>query len=330
MFEDIGLKRGEDISIVAIGGGTGLSTLLRGLKGLTRRISAIVTVTDDGGSSGAIRRELGILPPGDFRQCLLALADAEPLMRALFSYRFESMSSESSTLDGHSLGNLFIAALTDIMGSFEEAVAEASRILAVRGRVIPSSTSDMVLCAEFSDGTVVRGESAIPKVGKRIKKIFLEPSDSLPHPDYIEAVERADLIIIGPGSLYTSVIPNLIIRGASDAIRRSKALRIYVCNVASQPGETNGYGVQDHVRAVLDHSGEPLMDLILANTRRVELPSGWGISQVLPDSDNVFGIEVIGDDLIDLSRPTRHDPSKLARKILEIAMDRKGSKFFGE
>lgn len=325
MFEDVGLrKREDDISIVAIGGGTGLSTLLRGLKGFTKRISAVVAVTDDGGSSGAIRRELGILPPGDFRQCLLALADAEPLMRALFSYRFESMKEEGSTLNGHSLGNLFIAALTDITGSFEEAVAEASRILAVRGKVMPSSTSDVSLCAEFSDGTVVCGESTIPKVGKPIRRVFLKPEDAPPYPDYIEAVERADVCVIGPGSLYTSVIPNLIIRGASDAIRRSKALKIYVCNVASQPGETDGYGVEDHVRAILSHSGEPFIDIILANTRKVELPKGWKISQVLPDSDKVLGIDVVGDDLIDVSRPTRHDPIKLAGKVLEIARARKG------
>ncbi|HLB23579.1 MAG TPA: gluconeogenesis factor YvcK family protein, partial [Dehalococcoidia bacterium] len=243
------LRRGP--KIVVLGGGTGLSTLLRGVKEYTGNITAIVSIADDGGSSGRLQRELGVLPPGDIRKNIAALADAEPLMSQLFEYRF----SEGEGLEGHSFGNLFIAAMTHVAGNFEEAVRETSRVLAVRGQILPATLHSLTLCARTDDGKIIRGESAITEHG-HVKEIFLDPSPfaaAQANPDAIRAILQADMIICGPGSLMTSVMPNLLVEGIRRAIEVSSALKVYVCNVATQHGETDSFSVSDHFTALKEH-----------------------------------------------------------------------------
>ncbi len=307
--------------IVAIGGGTGQSTLLRGLKSLSARLTAVVTVADDGGSSGRLRREMGLLPPGDFRNCLAALAEAEPLMAALFQYRF----GRGTGLNGHAFGNLFIAAMAEITGSFEQAVAESSRVLAIRGRVLPCTVEHVVLAAEIRDaeGRIHRvdGESAIPEVRGRIERVWLIPEHARAYPETIRAILEADLIVLGPGSLYTSVLPNLLVEGIVPAIRASRALKVYVCNVATQVGETEGYGVADHVRAIERHVGPRLFDLVLVNSR-TDVP--WeGVPEevgelVRWDGQPILPYTVVAMDVIDERTPWRHDPEKLARALMAL------------
>src|SRR5919202_4491931 len=251
--------------VVAIGGGTGLSMLLRGLKDYTSNITAIVTVADDGGSSGRLRRELGMLPPGDFRNCLVALADVEPLMGKLFQYRFEG---GGSALDGHSFGNLFIVAMMGVTGSFERALRESTRVLAVRGQVLPSTLENVNLCAELEDeARVVVGESKITETGSKIRRLSLQPEHPPAYPEAIKAILDADLVVLGPGSLYTSLLPNLLVDGIYRALLASSALRVYVCNVATQRGETDGYGVAEHVAALRRHLPEDPFHYVLANSR---------------------------------------------------------------
>src|ERR1700738_4764782 len=233
--------------IVCIGGGTGMPTVLRGLKHHSANITAIVTVGDDGGSSGRLRREHGILPPGDFHNNIVALAQVEPLMSRLFQYRF----SEGSTLGGHSFGNLFVLAMTGVTGSFEHAVRETSRVLAVPGVILPSSLQDVQICALLEDGSETCGESSIPEVGKPIQRLYLKPEHPAAQPEAVAAILEADLIVGGPGSLYTSVVPNLLVEGIAKALLQSDGLKVYVCNVASQPGETDGYDVEAHVAALV-------------------------------------------------------------------------------
>src|SRR5512133_510071 len=223
-------KRGP--KIVTIGGGTGLSTLLRGIKEYTTNVTAIVTVADDGGSSGRLRRELGVLPPGDFRNCIAALADAEPLMTKLFQYRF----SEGSGLDGHSFGNLFIVAMSGVTGNFEQAIRESSRVLAVRGQILPSTLENVTLCAELEDADLVQGESKISESSQPIKRVYLEPEHPAAYPEAMRAILDADMIVVGPGSLYTSILPNLLVKDLLGAIKASRALKVYVCNIATQSG----------------------------------------------------------------------------------------------
>ena len=306
--------------IVAIGGGTGLSTLLRGLKEHTANLTAIVTVADDGGSSGRLRRRLGVLPPGDFRQCLTALAEAEPLMSQLFEYRF----SEESGLDGHSFGNLFIVAMSGITGNFEGALSGSSQVLAVRGRILPSTLQNVVLSAELVNEAIVHGESQVPHGGAAIQRVFLRPSDALAYPDAVSAILEADLIVVGPGSLYTSVLPNLLVGDITKAIRASRALKVYICNVATQPGETDGYTLGDHIRAIYRHVGDGLFHCVLANDHFTPfIPPQWGVSAVrlddlLPNS----GLRVVAANVVDEARPTRHDPRKLARSLLQLYYER--------
>ena len=313
------LKRGP--RIVAIGGGTGLSTLLRGLKDYTGNLAAIVTVADDGGSSGRLRRELGVLPPGDFRQCLVALADAEPLMTRLFQYRF----NEGSGLEGHSFGNLFIVAMTAITGNFERALRESSRVLAVRGQILPSTLADLTLCAEFDDEDLAEGESEITKRRKSIKRVFLQPNRPPAYPEAIRAILEADLIVIGPGSLYTSVLPNLLVDDISRAIRASSAVKLYVCNVATQHGETDEFGVADHIKTLNRHVSPSLFDYVLANNNfNVQMPSEWHASPVLL-TGGVASAEqhrIVVADVVDATNPRLHDPRKLAQSILRIFYDR--------
>ncbi|MBO9361254.1 MAG: YvcK family protein [Thermoflexus sp.] len=307
--------------IVVIGGGTGQSTLLRGLKGMSARLTAVVTVADDGGSSGRLRREMGLLPPGDFRNCLAALAEAEPLMTALFQYRF----GRGTGLNGHAFGNLFIAAMAEITGSFERAVAESSRVLAVRGQVLPCTVEHVILAAEIRDveGRIHRvdGESAIPEVRGRIERVWLIPEHARAYPETLRAILEADLIVLGPGSLYTSVLPNLLVEGIVPAIRASRALKVYVCNVATQIGETDGYTVADHVRAIERHVGAGLFDLVLANSQMDvpwdEIPKEVG-ELVRWDGQPIPPYAVVAMDMIDERMPWRHDPEKLAQALMVL------------
>ncbi len=307
--------------IVAIGGGTGLSTLLRGLKEYTTNVTAIVTVADDGGSSGRLRRELGVLPPGDFRNCIVALADAEPLMTKLFQYRF----GEGSGLDGHSFGNLFIVAMSGITGNFEQAIRESSRVLAVRGQILPSTLENLTLCAELDDEARVEGESNISKSSEPIKRVYLHPEHPAAYPEATRAILDADLVVVGPGSLYTSVLPNLLVEDLARAVAASNALKVYVCNVATQRGETDNFMVQDHMRALLRHLPANPFHFILANDRLgAELPAHWRVSQVALSGDvaAIEGTEVVQADVIDPHNPLRHEPKKLAQALMRLYYDK--------
>ncbi len=313
------LQRGPKITV--LGGGTGLSTLLRGLKKMSTNLTAVVTVFDDGGSSGRLRREQGILPPGDIRNCLVALAEAEPLLTRLFEHRFRG-----GDLDGHSFGNLFIASMVQVAGDLETAVKECSRVLAIRGRVLPTTLHDVTLCAEFSDGTVIEGESAITGAGKTVRRVFLKPARVPALQDVLEAIEEADLIVLGPGSLYTSVIPNLLVDGVVDALRRARGIKVYVCNVMTQYGETRGFRASDHVRVLLEQGGRGLFEYALVNTRRprnqalLARYSEEGAEPVEPDVDAIraLGVRPVAEDLISEDELVRHDPRKLGGALLQL------------
>jgi uncharacterized cofD-like protein len=310
------LERGP--RIVAIGGGHGLATLLRGLKQRTRNLTAVVTVADDGGSSGRLRADFGILPPGDIRNCLAALSNDEQMLTQLFQYRF----SEAGDLSGHSFGNLFITALADITGSFEGAVAESGRVLSVSGRVLPSTLHDVRLVADMelahaSNQVRVEGESRIPQMAGRVRRVWLEPNDAPAYPPVLKALLNADMIVVGPGSLYTSLLPNLLVHDLLGAIRASRAVKVYVCNIATQAGETDLYSCSDHVRALEDHVGDHVFDVILCNENYTSsLPdhSQW----VRLDENSTVDSRVRCADLIDGSQPWRHDSSKLAHVLSEI------------
>jgi uncharacterized cofD-like protein len=311
--------------IVAIGGGHGLATLLRGLKEYTHNITAIVTVADDGGSSGKLRREIGILPPGDIRNCLAALSDNEALIAQLFQYRFPE---GESGLEGHSFGNLFITALAEITGSFEAAVAESGRVLAVRGRVLPSTLHDVHLAADvmlpYATGEVrIQGESQIPKSNGKVRHVWLEPNNPSAFPQAIQAVLAAELIVIGPGSLYTSILPNLLVPDLCEAIRASRALKLFVCNVATERGETNGYQCGDHIRVIEDHVSGNIFDIAIANSNyNAKLPNGVEWVRVEPDLSEDY--RLYQADLIDSLYPWRHDSQKLAQVIMDLYQERTG------
>ncbi len=307
--------------VVAIGGGTGQPVLLRGLKGQDAEITAVVTVADDGGSSGRLRSELLMPPPGDIRNCLVALADTEPLLEELLQYRFDARSE----LAGHSFGNLFLAAMTSITGDFETAVKETSRVLAVRGRVLPAARQEVRLAAVFADGARVLGESQIPLQGKRIARVELVPPDVEPLPEVLEAVQEADAIVVGPGSLYTSILPNLLVPGIADAIRRSPAKAIYICNVMTQPGETDGYAASDHVQAVYDHVGAGLFDMIIVNSATVpvsviEQYESKGSHPVVADVEKLhkLGLTVIARNFLHYAMYARHDADLVATQVLSL------------
>ncbi|AKX93091.1 gluconeogenesis factor YvcK family protein [Neomoorella thermoacetica] len=312
------LARGPHL--VAIGGGTGLAVLLRGLKNYTRNLTAIVTVADDGGSSGRLRQELSIPPPGDIRNCLVALADTESLMEDLFSYRFR----QGEGLAGHSLGNLLLAAMTDMAGDFDRAIQELARVLAVGGRVIPSTTTHVVMGAELADGSTVLGESNIPLAGKPIKRVFLKPADCRPPAAALEAIARADAVIIGPGSLYTSVLPNLLVPGIVEALRDTPAPVFYVCNIMTQPGETDGYTVADHLRALIDHCGQGIIDTVIAHSGPISRAARRrygekGARPVLINSPAIarMGVELRRGWLVDETHVVRHHPERLASLVME-------------
>lgn len=309
--------------IVALGGGTGLSTLLRGLKTHSSNITAIVTVTDDGGSSGRLTKDKGIIPPGDMRNCLVALADAEKAMTDLFQHRF---GKESGSLSGHSIGNLLIAALVDqAHGDFERALELASDVLLIRGRVVPSTMDHARLRAVLEDGTEVCGETKIVEAAKRIRRIYLDPTIVEPYHGAVEAIRNADLVCIGPGSVYTSVIPNLLVEGIADALSNSKAVRAYVCNVMTQPGESDHFTASEHVTAIQANVSHRTFDTVLVNTavpsqQSIEKYRGSGQHLVDPDMDRIkaMGYRVISGDLMSETDFVRHDPMKVAERLLSL------------
>ena len=324
--------------VVVIGGGTGLSVLLRGLKHHTENITAIVTVADDGGSSGKLRRELGVLPPGDFRNCITALADDEALTTQLFHYRFRS-----GGLEGHSFGNIFITAMAEVTGSFEKALYESGRVLNIGGTILPSTLENVTLMAEVGEGPQTRkveGESAIPEAKLPIERVYFEPNTVRAFPPAIQAILNADLILAGPGSLYTSVIPNLLVSDIVTAIRASSAPKIYICNVAMQPGESDNYSLADHVRAIEDHTyiidiahengseqnfytaqrtKKPLFNYVLANNNQQKpIPNNMSHLKYVPFTNfDINGYQVIGADVIDEQHPWRHDATKLAGAVMD-------------
>ncbi len=304
--------KGRGPRIVAIGGGTGLSALLRGLKTYTSNLSAIVTVADDGGSSGRLRDEYRILPPGDFRQCLVALADAEPLMKQLFDHRFKE-----GSLNGHSFGNLFIMAMADVTGNFEHALRESGKVLAVKGTIVPSTLQDVTLVASIN-GRSVEGESKIPTQNAPISRVFLKPDGAQVNPEAAQAILNAELVVIGPGSLYTSILPNLLVEGMVEAIKASPALKVLVCNLASQKGETDGYNVDDYLRVIREHVGSNMFDFVLVNSNHSHTPTGGQSQVIFKSSDAAQHPEVrfIPADVVNVRVPSHHDPDKLARTIM--------------
>ncbi len=306
--------------IVAIGGGTGLSMLLRGIKKYTNNVTAIVTVGDDGGSSGRLREEMGVLPPGDIRNCIAALADDEDMITELFQYRFKN----GEGLEGHSFGNLFLTALCAITGDMFRAVKESSNVLNIRGVVLPATLDDMKLAAEFEDGRIIHGESNIPEVHGKIKRLFTEPEHCKALPEAITAIKEADLIILGPGSLYTSVIPNLLVDGIVEAITKSTAKKIYVCNIMTQPGETDNYSVASHVNALISHAGgKKIIDAVLVNDSLPDnISEGYAKSGSIPvrlDMENIapIGVEVVSQKLLQENKQglVRHSSHRVARAV---------------
>ncbi|NBC73408.1 gluconeogenesis factor YvcK family protein [Paenibacillus sacheonensis] len=314
-------KKEQQPRIVVIGGGTGLSVMLRGLKEKPLDITAIVTVADDGGSSGILRNELQMPPPGDIRSVLIALADVEPLLSDMLKYRFNS----GTGLAGHSLGNLMLAAMTDISGDFVSGVRMLSKVLAVRGRVLPAAGEAIVLKGETVDGTIITGESNIPKAGKAIKRVFIEPADVEPLEEAVEAIREADAILIGPGSLYTSIIPNLLVPKLAQSIVESDAVKIFVCNVMTQPGETDNYSVSDHLAAVHAHIGHHLFDYVIVNDGEIpeqvqQKYAEMGAKAVHLDLEEVKrrGYEVIADKLVLFRTYLRHDAARLSHHIYQL------------
>src|SRR4051794_24423557 len=303
--------------IVIIGGGTGLPVLLRGLKHYPVDITAIVTVADDGGSSGRLRDELNIPPPGDVRNVLAALSEVEPLIEEMFQHRFKS----SNELSGHSLGNLILAAMTSITGDFMYAIQEMSKVLNVHGNVLPAANQSVVLHAELEDGTIISGESKIPFSGKRIKRVFLTPDTIQPLPETIQAIRNADLIIIGPGSLYTSILPNLLVPQIGQEVCEAKAKKVYICNIMTQAGETHDFTASDHVNAIYDHMGKPFMNTILVN--REEIPDDIQARYIKEEAKPVhfdvnslyeLGLDVIFGEIVSLDEGViRHDTQEVAK-----------------
>ncbi len=319
VYQKRSLARGP--RVVAIGGGTGLSTLLRGLKASTSNITAVVTVADDGGSSGKLREELGIAPVGDIRNCITALADAEPTMTRLLQYRFPPDRAGDAGLGGHAFGNLLIAALSDIAGDFEEGVRLSNRVLAVRGRVVPVAPCPLTLHAELADGTQLQGQSRIMR-SRGIRRVWVSPAAIEASAEAVEGIRHADLVVIGPGSLYTSLLPSLLVPGVRSALESSNALRVYVCNVATQPGETEGYTLAEHLAALQAHDVGSLIDVVLANDNaRARVPSAdYPAVPVRIDVDRSSRHpRLVTADVVDAMNAHRHDPEKLAARLFALA-----------
>ena len=326
--DDVILLKGP--KIVVIGGGTGLSTMLRGLKNYTSNITAIVTVGDDGGGSGVLREDLGILPPGDIRNCILALARTEPLMEELLQYRFKD-----GRLKNQNFGNLFLAAMDGISDNFEDAVQKMSSVLAVKGKVLPVTLEDMVLEVELENGNKVRGESIIGEEvieqNSRIKKLKIFPEDAKALDDAISAIEDADAIVLGPGSLYTSILPNLLVKDITRSIKKSKALKLYICNIMTQPGETQKFSVSDHIKVIFDHCGRDIIDCVIANEESIHpdlrdkyYAEGSDIVNLDIEELEKLGVDVVKDNLTETQKTyVRHNAQKLAKIIIETVMERK-------
>ncbi|MEG0772745.1 gluconeogenesis factor YvcK family protein [Clostridium sp.] len=316
--------------VVVIGGGTGLSNMLSGLKKFTSNITAIVTVADDGGGSGILRQDLGILPPGDIRNCIIALADTEPIMEELFRYRFKD-----GRLENQSFGNLFLAAMDGISDNFLEAIKKTCSVLAVTGRVLPVTLENLQLFAKLQNGSLVRGESVIPKESVKrnspIEEVFIEPKDAKPIKEAIDAILEADAVILGPGSLYTSIIPNLLVRDISETLNKTDAIKIYVSNIMTQQGESDGYSVQDHIRAIHNHCGAPIIDYAIVNSQSIseELTERYleeGASAVVLEDDKTddLNIEYIKSNIVKIKNGyVRHDENKLAEILIETVMRKK-------
>ncbi len=316
--------------VVAIGGGTGLSVLLRGLKKYTSNITAIVTVSDDGGSSGMLREDMGILPPGDIRNCIVALANTEPIMEQLMQYRFTE-----GSLKGQSFGNLFIAAMNDICGSFDAAVREVANVLAVTGKVLPVTLENVILYAELEDGTVVKGESQIPikqqAINKRIKRVFLRPSSCRPLPEAIRAIKEADAVILGPGSLYTSIIPNLLVKHIANAVNKSEAVKIYVSNIMTQQGETIGYSLSEHLSAINGHAEKLVIDYAVVNTGQIpeSLINKYeteGAAPVVIDYHAIRALDIrtVEGNFVNIENGfLRHNFNELAECIFQLIQEEK-------
>lgn len=310
--------RSRGPKVVAIGGGTGLSTLLRGIKDYTSNLTAIVTVADDGGSTGRLRQEFGVVAPGDLRQCIAALAEAEPLMSKLFQYRF----TEGTGLEGHSFGNLFIVAMSEVTGNFEAAIHEASRVLNVRGTILPSTLEDVTLSARTHEDEEVHGEHNISERGAQIKDLYINPRDAAAHPDAVRAILDADLVLIGPGSLYTSVMPNLLVPGIEKALEQTLATKVFICNVATQHGETDGFGVADHIEAIERHTHQGILNVVIANNNIApQLPEAWHSSAVQVKGKGELipaGVRLVEADVVAEENRYRHDPQKLAATIMRL------------
>lgn len=323
-------KESLEPKIVVIGGGTGQSVFLRGLKKKANNITAIVTVADDGGGSGVLREDLGMLPPGDIRNCLLALANIEPTMREVMQYRFTD-----GALKGQSFGNLFLAAMNGLYGNFEVALYKMSQIFAITGKVLPVTLKNINLIAELKNGKIVKGESKIPEEVKKyktsIEKVYLDEQNVKPLDEVITSIENADIIIMGPGSLYTSIIPNLLVDGVVDAIKKSKAPKVYICNIMTQPGETDNYNVLEHVNAIVRHTNNNIIDYIISNNEvlgkeMLERYQNDGANQVLLDEEQrnklrVMDIKCIEENLIEIKNNyIRHDASHISDIVINLAL----------
>jgi len=321
------MKRKENPRVVVIGGGTGMPVLLRGLKDLPIHLTALVTVADDGGSTGKIRKDMHIPAPGDIRNVIAALSDVEPILLDLFQHRFQT----GNGLSGHSMGNLLLAAMTSVTGDFYTGIKEISRVLNVKGDVYPISNENLTLHASMDDGTIVSGESNIPLANKKIERVFLSPEHIKPMPHAVEAIKKADLIVISPGSLYTSIMPNLIIPGIDLALKQTQGKVVYVCNIMTQLGETTGYSAADHVQAIYDHIGTGTLDSIIVHSEPIEKPmlreyEKEGADPVVCDVDRLktMELEVIKGDIVDHSQQAvRHDTKKIS-SLLYSMLEREG------
>jgi uncharacterized cofD-like protein len=328
MLKNIAAKNNRfEPKIVVIGGGTGLSVLLRGLKEYTPNITAIVTVSDDGGSSGTLRKELGVPPPGDIRNCLVALSEKENLMAQLFQYRFPHVGS----LSGHSFGNLFLTAMSALAGSFDEGIAQAGEVLAIRGKVLPATLSSVTLEAEMLNGKIVKGESNISKSKSRVVKLKICPALPPAAPKVLEAIKSCDCIVLGPGSLYTSVIANLLIKGIVSALKRTKAPKIYICNIMTQANETKGFSLNDHIEAIYNHAGGGVIDYILLNTGKIpgntlKRYSKENSFPVIVDKVSEQRIKIVKDNFIFCNEYVRHNPERLSRAIIKVLRNKEKNK----
>ena len=309
------LSREKGPNIVVIGGGTGMSVLLKGLKQHTDNLTAIIGVADDGGSSGRLRRELGVIPPGDFRNCIVAMSDEESLLPELFQYRF----TEGEGLKGHSFGNLFIVAMSHVTDSFQSALSESSKVLAVRGKITPATTANLNLSARMTNGKLIAGESNITAEKGTVERLYINPPFAKAYGPSEESILEADVVVIGPGSLYTSILPNLMVPGILDALLTTTALRIYVCNVATEVGETQNFFVEDHVNALMKHTDENILDYVIANNNIIDIGDRFMGNAVPVSNEIISNIQVAYTDLLDTNHPVRHDSNKLAEFILSIS-----------